>query len=198
MNDLCDNELRFKSIKIHFIEDTYENIFSNKNNKTVEETLKHQRYRKLQNQIELRYPSYLNWRLGNFLLELKSKNDDFYLRFLNKYGDLNYGTFYINDPQYLDKKGLYLYSINGKIMYVGRCRDSFKKRINQGYGKIHPKNCYIDGQATNCHLNHLITKNKNDVKLFICDLEKESDIIKLEEKIIRKYKPPWNITLSKW
>jgi hypothetical protein len=44
-----------------------------------------------------------------------------------------------------------------------------KKRISQGYGKISPKNCYLDGLATNCHLNALITetiKSKKEILLW--------------------------------
>lgn len=191
------NELLFEPVMLHFSEDIHVNVFSEKNNKTVEETLKHCRYEGFRKRVESSYSSYLSWELGSFLLALKYKGDKFYSKFLNKYGDMQYGTFYINDPRYVGKKGLYLYSIKQNIQYLGRCRDSFRKRINHGYGNIHPKNCYIDGQSTNSHLNYLITKNRNKVKLFICVMEDDDDIIRIENTLVTRYKPPWNADLKR-
>ena len=66
----------------------------------------------------------------------------------------------IKVSQYFDDKGIYCFIVSNKIKYVGRCSDNFRKRINQGYGKINPKNCFIDGQSTNCRLNSLINEEK--------------------------------------
>lgn len=191
-----DRLLTFELVTLHFSGEKYEDIFSKKNNKTVGETLKHDKYRHLYEQVKSEYSSYLDWNLGLFLLELKSNGDRFYLKFLNKHGDMEYEIFYIDDTRYITKRGLYLYSIGEDIKYFGRCLDSFKKRINQGYGKIHPKNCYIDGQSTNCHLNYLITKNREEVKLFICVMENENEIKQIEIKLIQRYNPHWNVALN--
>src|SRR5690606_34594825 len=138
----------------------YIDVFATKNNKTLQETILHKRYKKFSSTISAKYTAYLDWKLGDFLITLKRNSDPYYMNFLNKNGDLDYTEFNITDKKYLMKKGLYAYVVNGELKYIGRCRDNFKKRINQGYGKIHPKNCFIDGQSTNCHLNHLVTKNK--------------------------------------
>ena len=113
--------------------------------------------------------------------------------FLNKYGDLTYSKFWIDDSCMIVAKGLYLYLLYNKIQYIGRCKDSFRKRINQGYGTIHPKNCFIDGQATNCHINALITKVRRDIILLACPLNDTQTIIFAEAGLIEKYRPPWNI-----
>jgi hypothetical protein len=97
-------ELIFEPVELHFIGGIYDNEFSKKNNKTVLETLLHPRYQKFRKQVEIKYPSYLNWGLGSFLLELKSKGDEYYLKFLNKHGDLKYSTFYIKDLRFIGKK----------------------------------------------------------------------------------------------
>ena len=68
-----------------------------------------------------------------------------------------------------------------------------KKRVNQGYGNIHPKNCYRDGQATNCHLNARITAVVPDVSLWIRRMDKDAEIESLESELIQRYTPPWNI-----
>jgi len=82
------------------------------------------------------------------------------------------------------------------IKYIGKTTDGFKKRINQGYGKIHPKNCYLDGQATNCHLNALIAENSDQIRFYVCPVESESEIAKLEAVCIQRFRPEWNIALG--
>lgn len=140
----------------------------------------------------MRYPSFLGENLGAFLLSLKLNSDSFYLEFLNKYGDKFYSTFFITDERYLNKKGLYLFTFENIVYYIGRCRETFGKRINQGYGKIAPKNCYRDGQATNCHINSLITENPDKVRFYVHIMENNHDIIEAEKYLIAIYKPIWN------
>ncbi|MEK7223887.1 MAG: hypothetical protein AAB156_06395 [Pseudomonadota bacterium] len=167
-------------------------MFGQKNNKTVLETLGHRRYARLRRQVEGAYPNLLQELLGNFLLSLKRRGDDLYRKFLNKYGDDKYSIFRIDDEEVLDKRGIYAYTVTNELKYIGRCRDSMRKRVNQGYGKIHPKNCYVDGQATNCHLNALITTEKEAVRLWFCELDL-SEIEPVERALISEHQPPWNI-----
>ena len=192
----CKNlgfEYEFKHIKLEFQGKPYENIFGQKNNKTVAETLKHHRYAILKLKAENRYSESLDKPLGTFLLELKKGGDSFYTHFLNKYGDLKYSKFVISDSTFLDSKGIYAYLVGDDLKYIGRCKDSMKKRVNQGYGKIHPKNCYLDGQATNCHLNSRITQIQDNVSLWLCPINTISKIEIQEKELIRTYNPPWNI-----
>lgn len=55
--------------------------------------------------------------------------------------------------------------------------DSVSKRINHGRGKIHPKNCYLDGQATNYHLNALITAGGEGTGLWLCPVSSNEEIV---------------------
>lgn len=193
---LNNHELHFREVSLGFIPSTYSNVFAKKNNKTLRETIKHKRYNKFKNTIESNYPNYLDVGLGSFLSMLKEDGDLFYREMLNKNGDKTYSTFYISDKGAQNGKGIYFYCIDNEVKYIGRCRDTFGKRINQGYGKIHPKNCYIDGQSTNCHLNNLISENKERIRFYILDLVEERQIIELEEALIKQYKPEWNISLK--
>ncbi len=127
------------------------------------------------------------------LLTLKRSNDQFYMKFLNKYGDLTYCKFWVDDERVLAAKGLYLYLVNNTLQYIGRCRDSFKRRFNQGYGTIHPKNCFIDGQATNCHINALVTQSRTNIALLVCLLNDLQTIIQAEAGLIEQHRPVWNI-----
>jgi len=105
--------------------------------------------------------------LGTFLLTLKRSGDAFYKQFLNRYGDGSYCKFHMERGPTASRKGLYCYRVDQELVYVGRSRDPFEKRINHGYGTIHPKNCYLDGQATNCHLNALIASSVPSVSLYV-------------------------------
>jgi len=155
--------------------------------------LAHYKYAKLLESTLANYGDSLDQPLGEFLLSLKDAGDEYYKRFLNRYGDLKYSKFSLSDPKFHDLKGVYAYFQRDRLTYIGRCRDSMKKRINQGHGKIHPKNCYIDGQATNCHLNALITKVRKQISLKLHVMDSDSEIERLELQLIRELDPPWNI-----
>jgi len=181
------------NVPLTFDDEIRTNIFSAKNNKSVAETLTHTRYAKLSETTRQGYGDLLDQPLGVFLLSLKNGGDEFYKRFLNRYGDLEYSQFFLAESKFHDLRGVYAYFQEDHVMYVGRCRDSMKKRINQGYGKIHPKNCYIDGQATNCHLNALITKARKQVSLRLHSMDSDNEIERYELQLIQELRPPWNI-----
>jgi len=186
-------ELEFHQVALYFDVDGFENVFADKNNKTLRETLAHRRYKKYEARVVANYPEYLEWRLGEFLLHLKLNGDNFYLEFLNKYGDKRYCRFRIEDDRFLSEMGLYVYTVSAEPQYIGRCCDSFKKRINFGYGRISPKNCYLDGQATNCHLNALIAEYQAQVAFWVHVMDDQDMITRAEKWLIAKYNPPWNI-----
>jgi hypothetical protein len=88
---------------------------------------------------------------------------------------------------HLNEKGIYKFVVKNKIVYIGRCLDNFKKRFNFGYGKINPKNCYKDGQSTNCRINNYCNKEKFEI--FVYCLIENSEIKKIEKQLIKKIKP---------
>lgn len=190
------NGIEFAKSELSFAYFDRENVFSLLNNKTVKATLEKSRYCKCQQEVYSKYKIYLDYRIGDFLAILKTNNDSLYRRFLNYYGDLKYCNFKINDVNVLARKGLYLYKHGDKIMYIGRCRDNFRSRINNGYGRISPKNCYLDGQATNCHINSLINSEGDAIKLYVSFFERDEEIEKNEKILIRLVNPPWNILLK--
>jgi hypothetical protein len=186
----------FTPVELKISEAERKDVFAGKTNKTVRETLAHLRYKGLRNQTAERYPDDLDLPLGEFLCRLKVDGDPCYLRYLNPHGDRTFSTFSIKDKAVLNLRGLYAYSVHESLKYIGRCRDSYKQRINLGYGRISPKNCYIDGQSTNCHLNHLIHNHADQVRFWVCPLEDTSEIERAEKELIGSYKPEWNIQLT--
>lgn len=182
----------FRRVALRFEAAPVADIFTLKNNKSLADTLAHPRYTRLAKEAD-QFSQFMNVPLGEFLAGLKRDGNAFYRRFLNKHGDKRFSVFTIDDPAVLPKKGVYAYFVRNELRYVGRCRDSMKRRINQGYGKIHPKNCYIDGQSTNCHLNARITDVIGDISLWFCPLESDDEIIAAEMRLFRHYRPEWNV-----
>jgi hypothetical protein len=188
--------LEFQRATLTFLDHGMADVFGQKNNKTVEKTLAHKRYAKLSDVIARQFPGSMCEPLGDFLLKLKRSDNSVYKRFLNPYGDGVYCRFRMERGPLSLKKGLYCYCIGGRVLYVGRSIDPFEKRINQGYGAIHPKNCFLDGQATNCHLNALIAENASAVSLFVLSLSDDLEIERLERQLIQMLQPQWNIALK--
>lgn len=192
INILIRKNYMQKIIELSFKESNLTNIFRNKSNKTLQETILTNKYIHLKSQIEKYYKNFLDLPIGEFLYQLKSSNDTFYQKFLNPYGDLTYSNFCLKNKEDYDLKGVYFYYVKDELKYIGRCKDSMKKRVNVGYGKISAKNCFKDGQSTNCKINNLVTQYKDDVVLKILVLEDDEKIKKMEVELINKHKPKWN------
>jgi hypothetical protein len=186
-----ESEFEFNNVMLNITKRNTLNVFFNKNNKSVAETFAHKKYKKLEAKLGEEYKEHLQRKLGEFLRILKENNDPNYRCFLNKYGDENFCEFTISE--HLNDKGVYCFEVDGKIKYIGRCVDNFKKRINQGYGKIHPKNCFIDGQTTNCRVNSLINTTA-DVQFGVYLMNDSSDnqIKQFEKAILKSNSLDWN------
>jgi hypothetical protein len=192
---LNDRKLKFKIIPLTFNKKNIENIFYDKKNTTLKETFEQPKYSRLKTLLSDKYKNHLDQKIGEFLKHLKQNNDKNYLCFLNKYGDNKFCEFKIKD--HLTDKGIYCYIKSGVIKYFGRCTDNFNKRINQGYGKIHPKNCFKDGQTTNCHLNSLVNSANNiDFGVYIMTHKTTEEIKELEKLILTCNRYEWNIQTS--
>ena len=187
-------ELSFREVKLYQFKNNLENIFKDYKSKTISETINSKKYKNLKSVIEnendIKMPT------GEFLLKLKNNGNKNYLSFLNNYGDKVYSHFGISENEVFSKKGIYTYYLNDKIKYIGITKDNYQKRINNGYGNISPKNCFKDGQTTNCHLNWLISSSFNNIKFYVKVMDNIDQIMSIEKKLIQKYDPPWNIQLK--
>jgi hypothetical protein len=188
--------LQFHRVNLTFLEHGMTDVFGRKNNKTVRETLAHRRYSKLGGVISPQFQGSMEEPLGDFLLKLKRSGNSTYKRFLNAYGDAVYCRFRLEPGPLSSRKGLYCYCVADRPVYVGRSLDPFEKRITQGYGTIHPKNCFLDGQSPNCRLNALIAKSIAAVSFYVCPLSDNGEITSLERRLIQTVKPDWNIALK--
>jgi len=196
LNEIQLNGLGFHRVQLTFEPGTKSDLFALKNNKTLGETVRALRYQSLATMVHASYSEATQKPLGTFLLECKQAGDMVYKRFLNRYGDETYSRFYLQDAAWLGRKGLYCYVLGDVMVYIGQSRDSFGKRINQGYGNISPKNCYLDGQATNCHVNSLVTLHRAELRLFLSEVKDRSRLDALEKRLIQVFQPAWNVALK--
>jgi hypothetical protein len=186
--EIATEKLTFIRVDLIFNPGTSGDVFARKTDKTLKQMLIKKRYKRLTDKIPLRNQDQL---IGSALFELKSADNPAYKLFLNKYGDETYCRFYIEE--YLSRKGLYAFFADDRLTYIGRTKSSFKERINDNYGRIAPTNCYLHGQTTNCHLNSLINLYRDSVQFYVCPLEDNVAIERLEKRLIWELRPEWNI-----
>jgi hypothetical protein len=199
-------DIEFKLIPIEIIEQNLENIWKGNNKRTLryyldkaldEKNIRNNPHplKKKASSFKIKYENLLDFKLSDFINHLKTNNNLDYLFFLNKYGDNKFCRYRVSD--FLTDNGIYCYTLNNVIMYLGRCIKTFNERINVDYGKITPYNCLIDGQATDCHINSLVNEFSfnGELKIGIYKMTgSSSDEIKQKEKLIlNHFPPPWNI-----
>jgi hypothetical protein len=183
-------DLVFRKYELTYDEKIKREEFVKYNDSTLGNIITKPRYKTLIPIVLERYNEFLDLGIGTFLLNLKKSGDCFYKEFLGPYGDEAYCDYSIKDESIKKQKGIYAYGLN-TIMYIGRCRDSFKKRIDNGYGKISPYNCLKLGQSTNCRLNFFVTSNRPS--FWVATMDNPKLIAEYEEYIRDYYHLPWNI-----
>ena len=112
---------------------------------------------------------------------------------LNQYANSLFTSFSIDSPEFEDKTGVFVFSVNGTVVYVGMTNDSLKKVIMRTYGNIIPRKLHKDGQLTACRLSAFLNENHNkNIELWFiaCDDKEKNKQIKNE--LIDEYKPEIN------
>lgn len=108
---------------------------------------------------------------------------------LSKYGGGSFCRFSIDADEV---PGVYIWVIDNEIIYIGETVN-LKSRFNSGYGVIHPRNCYIGGQSTNCKMNKVVLENvlnDKEVKIYFYQT---LDYKAVEFYLIKKLKPKYNV-----
>ncbi|MBK9579100.1 MAG: hypothetical protein IPO40_18690 [Fibrobacteres bacterium] len=168
-------------------------VFSGLRSKSARETLRKPRYQGLEKAVVPGNESRLDLPIGEFIALLKREGDARYKLFLNPNGDLEYCVFKLSDQEMGRKKGVYKFLLDGEMVYVGRCLDNFKKRFNSGYGKIASKNCFLDGQSTNCRLNALVNQFGDRMEIDFVVMENNEASISLEKEMLSDPRLIWNV-----
>lgn len=93
-----------------------------------------------------------------------------------------------------DSSGIYAITVDNSVVYIGECQN-FRERFGpRGYGIIHPRNCFVGGQSTNCKINARVLETT--LRGSIPDLwfapEVSETRKRVETELIARYLPPWN------
>jgi hypothetical protein len=89
------------------------------------------------------------------------------------------------------RAGVYAFLIEGTVAYVGECED-LERRMNQGYGNISPRNCFVGGQPTNCRVNLLILNAVKERQTVDLGFHETKDRLRIERVVLAELSPPWN------
>lgn len=90
-----------------------------------------------------------------------------------------------------DWQGVYLWIVNGEIIYIGET-ENLRSRFNTGYGHIAPRNCYVGGQSTNCKMNKVVMnlfEQGQKIDLYFYDTPNYKQV---ELVLLRKIKTQYN------
>ncbi len=108
---------------------------------------------------------------------------------LHKYGNGPFCKFTI--PKDYKVSCVYAIVVAKRLKYIGECVN-LSSRFNMGYGNISPRNCFKDGQQTNCRINNLIFKTAkagNCISLYFLKIDGRKSV---ESNICKKVGPDWN------
>lgn len=112
---------------------------------------------------------------------------------LNQYANSLFTSFTIDSPEFEDKKGVFVFTVNGTVVYVGMTNDSLKNVIMGTYGKIIPRKLHKDGQLTACRLSAFLNKNHNKkIELWFIECDDKEKIKQIKNELIDEYKPEIN------
>ena len=112
---------------------------------------------------------------------------------LNQYANSLFTSFSIDSPEFEDKKGVFVFTVNGTVVYVGMTNDSLRNVIMGTYGKIIPRKLHKDGQLTACRLSAFLNKNHNKkIELWFIECDDKEKIKQIKNELIDEYKPEIN------
>lgn len=112
---------------------------------------------------------------------------------LNQYANSLFTSFSIDFPEFEDKKGVFVFTVDGTVVYVGMTNDSLKKVMMGTYGNIIPRKLHKDGQLTACRLSVFLNKNHNKkIELWFIECDDKEKIKQIKNELIDEYKPEIN------
>ncbi len=151
--------------------------------KPLREILDLPAYAHLKEIVFARYFRYLPLRSGLFLWERKERHDPFYREFLNPSGDEKFGIFRMKERDDAGRNGLFLVVNGGEIVYGGCSHGSFGNTINEYFGRVSSRDCYLDGDEIRCRINALLTTKKPDAGIYVHCIENPDECRQVAETL---------------
>ena len=112
---------------------------------------------------------------------------------LNQYANFLFTSFSIDSPDFEDKKGVFIFTVDGTIVYVGMTTDSLHKVMMETYGNIIPRKLHKDGQPTACRLSAFLNENHNkNIELWFIACDDKEINKQIKNELIAAYSPEIN------
>jgi hypothetical protein len=97
-------------------------------------------------------------------------------------------------PTLSESAGVYAIVVGEEVVYIGECQNLSERYGPRGYGVIHPRNCYVGGQSTNCKINARVLfsiRNRTSPALFFLE-ETRFHRKDVERDLVNRLQPRWN------
>lgn len=95
-------------------------------------------------------------------------------------------------PDLPSARGVYLWAVDGEIIYIGEAVD-LRKRFHSGYGIISLRNCFSGGQITNIKMNRVALNTiKNLGKTIEIYILMTEDHKRLEKQLLQRIPTQYN------
>ena len=111
---------------------------------------------------------------------------------LNSHGQGPFCRFSI--PKLTDSPGVYAITVDDSVVYIGECQNFRERYGPRGYGVIHPRNCFVGGQSTNCKVNARVLeatlRNSIPELWFMPETFRSRKLV--EAALVSEFQPPWN------
>ena len=112
---------------------------------------------------------------------------------LNQYANSLFTSFSINSSKFEDKKGVFVFTVDDSIVYVGMTNDSLKKVMMGTYGNIIPRKLHKDGQLTACRLSAFLNSNHNkNIELWFIECDDKEKCKHIKNELIAEFNPEIN------
>lgn len=113
---------------------------------------------------------------------------------LNKHGGGPFCEFKIGNQWPF--AGVYAITLDRIAVYIGECQNLSERFGPRGYGSIHPRNCFMGGQSTNCKLNNLVMTHAKQNREILLWFLRSADRKSVEAQLIPAIQPKWNTQLK--
>ncbi len=167
--------LYFRPVGLRFLRGTRHDLFCQAK-RTLRQALDSTAFAGVKPVFVHEYAQYLPLRLGPVTEDLRRKNDPRYRLLLNRYGDADFSSFAMENPEQAQMKGILIVFLQGKLCHVAACHTTFEDLVDHTFGNINADRCYCDGDETACRINSLVTAFRDTPVIWIHELEDDHAI----------------------
>jgi hypothetical protein len=163
----------FKPAGLQFLRGTRHDLFSHAE-RTLQQALQSPGFSEVKPVFVQEYAKYLPLRIGPVTEDLRKKADRRYLLLLNRYGDRDFSSFVLADPDQAQKKGILIVFLQGRLCHIAACHTTFADLVDRVFGNVTADTCYRDGDETACHINSIVTAFKDMAVFWLHELEDDN------------------------